>query len=203
MAGMPHFVFPVYSDSLHQVGLLQPHYTSLASQSCGGALVSDRHVVTAAHCSSRTKPADLKVAIGFTSLAVSNKATSFVMDVATIKQHPDYDVYTLANDIAVLELQRPVNLTAYPNIKPICLPASGATYTGFSATVSGWGTLEAGGIPGGALQTAAWPVHLQKVQVEVFADGDCGNATNQLMTSDRICAGVKAGRSGYTLSSLV
>ena len=79
-----------------------------------------------------------------------------------------------------------MDLTAHPNIKPICLPASGATYTGFSGTVSGWGTLEAEG-PSTA--------HLQKIHVEVFADGDCGNATDQRMTSDMICAGVNRGRS--------
>ena len=165
--------------------------------------MSDRHIVTAAHCTEGQQPADLKVAIGFTSLAVIDETTSFVLDVAAITDHPDYDSVTYENDISVLELQRPVDLTAHPNIKPICLPASGATYTGLSATVSGWGTLDAGGIPGGAVQTATQPAHLQKIQVEVFADGDCGNATDQLMTNDRICAGVKAGRSGYILSSLV
>ena len=157
--------------------------------------MSDRHVVTAAHCTKGHQPADLKVAIGFTSLVVNDKATSFVLDVAAIKQHPNYGEGTPeSNDIAVLELQCPVDMTAHPNIKPICLPASGATYTGFTATASGWGTLKDGGS-----ETA----HLQQVQVEVFADGDCGGLKNkdgQDMTSDMICAGVKPGRSGYTPS---
>ena len=165
----------------------------LADQSCGGALVSDRHVVTAAHCLSHVRqPADLKVAIGFTSLAVNDKATSFVLDVTTMKQHPNFGEGTsMSNDIAVLELQRPVDLTAHPNIKPICLPASGATYSGLSATASGWGTLKDGGS-----RTA----HLQQVKVKVFADGDCGYLKYWKMTSDMICAGVKAGKSGYTPS---
>ena len=65
---------------------------------------------------------------------------------------------SLANDIAVLELQRPVDLTAHPHIKPICLPASGATYTGFSATVSGWGILQAAG---------SFTAHLQKKKLKI------------------------------------
>ena len=190
MAGPAKLCIAIYSSSLHQVGLL--NRSGLASQDCSGALVSDRHVVTAAHCLNGVQPANLKVAIGFTSLAVSDKATSFVIDVAAIKQHPNFGEGTSAsNDIAVLELQSPVDLTTHPNIKPICLPASGATYTGSSATVSGWGTLKYRGS-----NTA----HLQQVQVQVFADGDCGSIMDPLMTSDMICAGVKAGRSGYSPS---
>ena len=184
-----NFVSPFHSSSLPQVALLLG--SELTSQGCGGALVSDRYVVTAAHCTDGSQPADLKVAIGFTSLAVNNELISFVLDVSAIKQHPDYDSVTIENDISVLELQRPVDLTAHPNIKPIFFPASGATYNGFSATVSGWGTLEFDG-PSTA--------YLQQVQVEVFADGDCGGVLDPSMTSDMICAGVKAGKSGYTPS---
>ena len=98
-------------------------------------------------------------------------------------QHPDYNSANYQNDISILELDQALQLTAYPNIKPICLPASGTTYPNSTATVSGWGTLSSAG---------NLVVHLNEVDVTVFADGDCGSM-NSYMSSDMLCAGVKEG----------
>merc|ERR1719483_810222 len=156
---------------------------TLQSQGCGGALVSDRYVITAAHCTDGSSAADLKVVVGDTSLAMSNEATSFIINVKTIKQHPDYGTAGTNNDISVLELETPVDLMAYPNIKPVCLPAQGDTFADTTATVSGWGTVSSGG----NLNT-----HLHEVAVTVFGDGNCGSM-DQYMTPDMMCAGVKEG----------
>ena len=152
-------------------------------QGCAGSLVSDRHVVTAAHCTDGKQASEIKVVIGDTNFALSTEAISFIRSIKTIKQHPGYASSTVTNDICVLELEEAVDLTRYPNIKPICLPAQGMTYANSDATVSGWGTLSFGG---------SLAAHLQEVDVTVFADGDCG-AMNNYMTSDMICAGVREG----------
>merc|ERR1711973_658859 len=89
---------------------------------CGGALVGDRYVITAAHCTIDSKASWLKVLLGDTNVANSTEALHFVEDVAEVINHPNYDPWTEANDISVLVLSTPVNLTAYPNIKPACLP---------------------------------------------------------------------------------
>ena len=156
---------------------------NLQAQGCGGALVGDSYVVTAAHCTDGQSPSQLKVVVGDTTLAVGTETTSFVVNVKAIKQHPNYGQNGIDNDISVLELETPVSLTDYPNIKPICLPASGATYDGATATVSGWGTVSSGGNSNS---------HLHEVDVTVFANGDCG-AMNQYMTNDMLCAGLKEG----------
>ena len=57
-----------------------------------------------------------------------NESTSFIINVKTIKQHPNYDSSNIANDISLLELESPVDLYSFPTIKPICLPAHGATF---------------------------------------------------------------------------
>ena len=100
--------------------------SSVVDQGCGGALVADRYVVTAAHCTDGQQAAGLKVAVGDTTFALGNEAASFIVGVKTIKQHPDYDPSNTQNDISVLELA--LDLTAYPNIKPICLPNQDATF---------------------------------------------------------------------------
>ena len=170
-----------YILSFLKVGLL--FGSSVIFQGCAGSLVSDRHVVTAAHCTDGKQASEIKVVIGDTNFALSTEAISFIRSIKTIKQHPGYASSTVTNDICVLELEEAVDLTRYPNIKPICLPAQGMTYANSDATVSGWGTLSFGG-------TLA--AHLQEVDVTVFADGDCG-AMNNYMTSDMICAGVREG----------
>ena len=145
--------------------------------------MADRYVITAAHCTHGQQASGLKVAVGDTTFALGNEASSFIVGVKTIKQHPDYNPSNTQNDISVLELDQALNLTAFPNIKPICLPSQGATFANNDATVSGWGTLSSGG------HLAA---HLQEVDVIVFADGDCGKMDSH-MTSGMLCSGLKEG----------
>ena len=109
--------------------------------------------------------------------------TSFVIDVANIRQHEDYDSQATRNDISILELAQPVNLTANPNIKPVCLPSRYKTYGDQSAVVSGWGTVGSG---------MSLNAHLHEVTVNIYEDGDCGDMTGY-MSEDMICAGVKTG----------
>ena len=139
--------------------------------------------MTAAHCTAGQSPSGLKVYVGGTSLATRNESTSFIVNVKTIKQHPNYDSSIIANDISILELESAVDLYSFPTIKPICLPAQGVTFPNEQATVSGWGTLSSGG---------SSPSTLHEVDVTVFADGNCGEM-NQYMTPDMLCAGVMEG----------
>ena len=82
-----------------------------------------KYVITAAHCTDEgLKPEDLMVRVGDTSLAEEFEAESFTYSVASITNHPDHDIVTKQNDIAVLELSTPVPLDKYPHIKPACLP---------------------------------------------------------------------------------
>ena len=151
------------------------------NQGCGGTLISDRHVVTAAHCTNGQSHSNLKVVIGETTLAISDDTLRFVSAVAVIKQHPGYDPSTTANDICVLELVETVDLNLYPHIKPACLPYAStiADFIGQTAVVSGWGAVGSGD---------SLTSHLHEVNVEVYGNSNCGIHTNA-MTSDMFCAG--------------
>ena len=133
-------------------------------QSCGGTLVGDKYVITAAHCTVQTS--DIKVIIGDTTLGVANDTTRFITNVSKIRQHPNYNPITKENDIAVLVLSSAVNLKAHPNIKPVCLPSTEtkSDMYGRSAVVSGWGN-DADGV--------SYTSHLKEVTVEILSD--CGN----------------------------
>ena len=60
------------------------------------------------------------------------------IDVIRNTWHPDYDATGVTeNDIAVLELARPIEFSA--GVQPVCAPVASRDYAGEVATVSGWG----------------------------------------------------------------
>jgi len=155
------------------------------SNFCGGTLVSDRYVITAAHCTYGKSAWEIKVLLGDTNLANSTEVLHYIEGVAEIRQHEDYNHLTVENDIAVLVLSTSVDLYAYPNIKPACLPDTETVndLIGEQAVVSGWGRDSHLGDANN---------HLHEVTIEVYGKSNCGNVAYQ-MTEDMMCAGLMEG----------
>ncbi len=58
--------------------------------------------------------------------------------------HKDYKAPTFENDLAILELEEPIE--RQPHVVPICMPRDDAgDFLGNIGVVSGWGRLEYGG----------------------------------------------------------
>ncbi|CAL1278302.1 unnamed protein product [Larinioides sclopetarius] len=117
------------------------------SPDCGGALVTDRHVVTAAHCvvtgrgSTTMNPNQLSVRLGAHDLRQSNEPDALDIPVEAVRRHEQFDPRTYKNDIAVLRLSRPVQFSNHTS--PVCLPFDSLTnedLTGKTSTVTGFGT---------------------------------------------------------------
>ena len=95
-------------------------------QTCGGAILSDRHILTSASCVSDYFDAPsfstFYVHLGDTILG-NDKDVNYNKTVLVTNKylHPDYDFPV--NNIAILEMAEPVVLDKYPNIKPACLPS--------------------------------------------------------------------------------
>jgi len=126
------------------------------SQGCGASLVSDRWLVSAAHCytgagSGQTSPEDVALVLGTPDLDDAN--SRIVRTVSRIVIHPQYIPSLNRNDIALLELSEPVSL------QPISLPstANPVPNNGEIATVAGWG-VTATGNPSRQLQETDLPV---------------------------------------------
>merc|ERR1711976_863421 len=131
-------------------------------QFCGGSLINDRYVLTAAHCVYDMRASDLSVRLGDHDISTSSETNHVTRSVSEIINHPRYQARTQKNDIALLKLSSPVTISS--TVLPVCLPPQGSRYTGSKATVTGWGTLSSGG---------SSPDELQEVEVTVLSNIAC------------------------------
>ena len=153
---------------------------------CGGALVGERWVVTAAHCVQGVDPAAIQLFAGIS--AISQRTAVAALPVAEVYVHPGFDSSTYANDVALIRLAQP--WTSGPNRQPVRLPFGESAMfptAGASASVSGWGQTSPQGQSSDQLQSAV-------VTVLADANGACGQYGAQYNGTAHVCAGTAGGQ---------
>jgi len=153
---------------------------------CGGSIIADSWIVTAAHCVSRNTASNSDVVIGEHDWTSSTETT--VKDRRSIFQtiqHPQYSSRTLNNDIALVQLASPITFNSDNKVAPVCLPPPTQLFSDVNAIITGWGTLTSGG---------SQPAKLQEVTIPTMTNTKCTRKYGSgMITNNMICAGVDAG----------
>lgn len=157
---------------------------------CGGALITRRYVLTAAHCVSRQTTREYEpyiVHLGSIDLNDTSSGVSIEIERQII--HEGYSANTKLNDIALFRLSEEVPLSDL--IQPVCLPFENnlrwEQFLRKSPFVAGWGSTVFQG-----------PVssRLRHVQISVVDNPTCKSIFSSYgatINDDILCAGVLAG----------
>jgi len=106
---------------------------------CGGTLVDKMFVITAAHCTDEDAADKMRVVLGDHSLT-ENDGKEQTINVAKIMPHEDFHFGPIRNDISILALESPVDLSDGTAALLRLPPFQREDYKeGGRGTVTGWG----------------------------------------------------------------
>ncbi|KAJ8718939.1 hypothetical protein PYW07_016495 [Mythimna separata] len=132
---------------------------------CGGAMITNKHVLSAGHCFKWDNFLTMEVFIGLDNLDDLKNVEKRNISNVVIHELFTSTAVRDENDIAIATLHQPVVFN--DNIVPICLPNPGEDFTNRIGTIVGWGRI--------GVEKSSSKV-LLKASLRILSDEDCMNS---------------------------
>ncbi|XP_068147637.1 trypsin-1 [Drosophila tropicalis] len=161
-----------------------PHQVSLqlnGRHHCGGSLISETMIVTAAHCTKGQSPGQMKAVVGTNDLSAGNGQT---FSIAQFIIHPQYNPQSQDFDMSLIRLSSPVQFGGL--VQKIQLADANSNHAADTmATISGFGAIN---------QNLQLPNRLKYAQVQLWSRDYCNGQNIPGLTDRMICAGHPSGQ---------
>ncbi|KAI4469723.1 polyserase-related [Holotrichia oblita] len=158
-----------------------PFIVSLRSSSnshfCGGSIINNLWVLTAAHCLVGSSASSVNAVVGTNTLLSGGSS----IRASRLLVHGNYNPNTIANDVGVIQLA--ASITYSNSVAQVSLNT--ADVGAVSAILIGWGRTSTGG---------SIPNNLQQLSTNTITTASCQSVWGSSVSSSQICAYTRSGQ---------